>query len=98
MSDHPAVRSTGAPRSQIGGDHYSQYEHQPLAISIEWNLDGALYSALKYICRRSHKGSEVKDLKKACHFIALELECRHGITDIARRVADALGLDEGGDR
>jgi len=77
--------------SQIGGTHYSQFSHQPLPVSIEWGLDGALYSALKYICRHNDKGTPVRDLKKACHFIAMELELRYpDCVGIASRVAEAL--------
>jgi len=75
---------------QIGGTHYSRWHHQPVAVAQEWGLSGPLYSVLKYIARHPHKGTAVKDLKKACHFVALELEHAHGIQGIAERVAEAL--------
>lgn len=75
---------------QIGGTHYSRWHHQPVTVAHEWGLSGPLYSAIKYIARHKLKGAPVKNLKKACHFVALELEHAHGIPGIAERVADAL--------
>jgi len=96
-SDHPAVRidrekraAASRTRSQIGGDHYGRHDIQPLDVGYAWDLSGALYSTVKYICRHRSKGNPVGDLKKACHFIALELEKRHGLTGAADRVAQAL--------
>ena len=85
---------SGITRSQMGGDHYSSLDVQPLDVAYAWGLSGALYSSVKYIARHGRKGPPVPDLQKACHFIALEMEKVHGCKGMADRVAKALNGED----
>ncbi len=45
--------------------HYSRYSPQPIEVIEGWGLGFHLGNVLKYIVRAPHKGSEIRDLKKA---------------------------------
>lgn len=56
--------------SHYGGD--SVYE--AIKVIEAWHLNFALGSVLKYIRRAPHKGSELKDLRKARWYLSREIE------------------------
>ena len=58
---------------QIGGTHYQKFKIQPSKFITHNKLLFAEGSAIKYICRRAHKG-EVQDLEKAKHYIDMIIE------------------------
>lgn len=57
---------------QIGGNHYTKYEIQPIDIIDEYGLDFYRANAIKYILREKHNHSE--DIRKAIHYLELYLE------------------------
>tara|TARA_R110002020_G_scaffold348159_2_gene561835 strand:- start:1140 stop:1355 length:216 start_codon:yes stop_codon:yes gene_type:complete len=58
---------------QIGGKHYRTLKIQPSKFVVENKLLFPEGSAIKYICRHSHKGGK-EDLLKAIHFIEMIIE------------------------
>ena len=53
--------------------HYS-LGPQPVDVIDAWGLNYKLGNALKYIARCAHKGQKIKDLKKAIHYLEMEIE------------------------
>lgn len=53
---------------QVGGDHYSQYEYQPIQFFNEIPLDFNRANAIKYLARWKKKNG-VEDLKKAVQYL-----------------------------
>jgi len=45
--------------------HYNQSSIEPIDVIEAWKLTYHLGNVLKYIARAEHKGSTIKDLKKA---------------------------------
>lgn len=56
--------------------HYSHLNPQPIQVINHYNLNFNLGSALKYLARAEHKGSELQDLIKARDFLIFEKEYR----------------------
>ena len=53
--------------------HYTTSEIQPVEVIDAWNLNFNLGNTLKYICRHSHKGSPLQDLRKAQWYLSREI-------------------------
>jgi hypothetical protein len=58
---------------QVGGDHYSKLEIQPMQYSMANHLDACQHTIIKYITRFRDKGG-VLDLEKAKHTIDLLIQ------------------------
>ena len=58
---------------QIGGNHYMNFEIQPIEFIVKNNLGFLEGCIIKRICRYPYKGG-VEDLKKAKHEIDLLIE------------------------
>ena len=54
--------------------HYTHGVIEPIDVIESWNLNFALGSALKYICRCDHKGKRLEDLQKAAWYLNREIE------------------------
>ena len=64
-----------ATEIQVGGDHYAkQKEYQPAEVIQKLKLSWCKSNAIKYILRAGNKGPSTEDLKKAIHYLELELE------------------------
>ncbi len=64
--------------AQQGGDHYQGYI-QPVEYIHSNKLNFNEGNAIKYVTRNRRKGSAVGDLKKAIHYLQLELKLNHRI-------------------
>lgn len=58
---------------QIGGNHYKDFEIQPIEFIHKNNLGFEIGNVIKYVCRYKLKG-EIQDLEKAKHYIELLIE------------------------
>ena len=56
-----------------GPDHYTRLKPEPIDVIRAWDLPWCPANALKYIARYRNKGG-VEDLKKARHYLDLEIE------------------------
>lgn len=65
---------TKALETQVGGEHYTKYNIQPIEFSMANGLNACQHSAIKYIVRYKDKGTPRQDLEKAKHFIDLLIE------------------------
>jgi len=63
-----------ASDSQVGGDHYTKLEIQPMTYSMANGLNALQHTALKYITRYQDKGTPMQDLAKARHCIDMMVE------------------------
>ena len=59
---------------QVGGSHYKHFVIQPTEFSYKNKLNNIQSNVVKYICRYNLKGTPLKDLNKAKHFIDLLVE------------------------
>jgi hypothetical protein len=66
-----------ATQKQIGGSHYKDKGIQPLEYAYSNGLTPNLTNVVKYVTRE--KEDRVKDLRKAIHYIELELEMVYGV-------------------
>lgn len=66
-----------ATHKQIGGNHYKNYEIQPVEFAMKNNLNLCQANVVKYIVRYKDKGGR-EDLLKARHYIDLLLEYEYG--------------------
>jgi hypothetical protein len=62
-----------AHKRQVGGNHYSRYNVQPIDFIIDNNLDWCEANVVKYITRWRDKNG-IEDLRKAMHYIQLLIE------------------------
>jgi hypothetical protein len=62
-----------ARKRQVGGNHYSRYNIQPIDFIIDNNLDWCEANVVKYITRWRDKNG-VEDLRKAMHYIQLLID------------------------
>ena len=62
-----------AYKRQVGGNHYSRYNIQPIDFIIDNNLDWCEANVVKYITRWRDKNG-LEDLRKAMHYIQLLIE------------------------
>ena len=60
--------------TQVGGSHYKHFAIQPTEFSYKNKLNNIQSNVVKYICRYNLKGTPLKDLNKAKHFIDLLIE------------------------
>jgi len=63
-----------ASDTQVGGDHYTKLEIQPMTYSMANGLNALQHTALKYITRYQDKGTPLQDLAKARHCIDMMVE------------------------
>ena len=59
-------------KKQIAGNHYKDLAIEPIEYILSNNLSYCCGNAVKYITR--NKDSRVDDLKKAIHYLEMELE------------------------
>lgn len=62
-----------ALNTQVGGDHYKQFEIQPIEFCHRNKLGPIEANIIKYVCRHKFKDG-VKDLKKAMHYLNILLQ------------------------
>jgi len=62
-----------ARKRQVGGNHYSRYNIQPIDFIIDNNLDWCEANVVKYITRWRDKNG-VEDLRKDMHYIQLLID------------------------
>lgn len=63
--------------SQIGGNHYSKLNIQPVDYILENNLGYLEANVVKYITRHRDKNG-AEDIKKAIHYLEMILEKVYG--------------------
>ena len=54
--------------------HYTYSDIEPVEVVEAWKLGYCLGSVIKYICRAEHKGSELRDLRKAQWHLARRIK------------------------
>lgn len=59
---------------QVDGSHYKDYVIQPVEFCQKNQLNYCESNVVKYICRWNKKGTPLKDLQKAKHYIDLLIE------------------------
>ena len=70
----PSVPVSKSPLStQIGGNHYTKLEIQPMRYSMENGLDALQHTVIKYVTRFRDKNG-IEDLEKAKHCIDMLIE------------------------
>lgn len=74
-----AKAPTSCTQVQEGGNHYHQGSIQPIEYIHANQLNFFEGNAIKYVTRARRKGTPVEDLKKALHYIQLNLKLEHGI-------------------
>jgi len=87
---NPAV-TKGCLQVQEGGSHYHQGSIQPIEYIHANELNFFEGNAIKYVTRNRRKKSAVEDLKKAIHYIQLQLKLMHQID--SRIEYDAVSRD-----
>ena len=78
--------------AQQGGNHYQQGTIQPIEYIHANDLNFFEGNCIKYVTRARRKGSPVEDLKKALHYIQLQLKLEHDI-DSKIGYSDAVSGD-----
>lgn len=73
MSNMTAKQKTSPLNTQVGGNHYKQFEIQPVEFCQRNKLGFCESSVIKYISRWRDKGG-IDDLNKAKHFIDMLIE------------------------
>jgi hypothetical protein len=76
---------------QEGGSHYHQGTIQPIEYIHANDLNFFEGNAIKYVTRNRRKNSATEDLKKAIHYIQLQLKLMHSID--SRIEYDAVSRD-----
>jgi hypothetical protein len=61
---------------QVGGNHYKQFDIQPIEFITKNNIGFCEGNAIKYLCRHKDKNG-LEDLKKAKHYIDLLIELEY---------------------
>lgn len=54
--------------------HYQRYDPEPICTIEAWGLNFHLGNVIKYIVRAKHKGSELRDLKKALWYLQRHID------------------------
>jgi hypothetical protein len=67
-----------ARQTQVGGDHYSKMNIQPIDFITQNNLSFIQGNIIKYVCRYKDKNG-LQDLKKAQHYMNMLLEIEYGV-------------------
>jgi len=78
LNDQP-VSKKSCMQEQQGGTHYHQGTIQPIEYIHANDLNFFEGNAIKYVTRNRRKKSAVEDLKKAIHYIQLQLKLMHQI-------------------
>lgn len=60
-------------KQQVGGNHYSRLQYQPIVLAFKLNLNPAQFSMLKYLSRWENKNG-LEDLKKIKHYADIQKE------------------------
>jgi len=60
--------------TQIGGDHYTNMNIQPMEYSMANGLNACQHTIIKYVSRYKDKGTPLQDLTKAKHTIDMLIE------------------------
>lgn len=60
---------------QVGGDHYQQFDPQPVEVFTIWSIPYSEANAIKYLLRFRRKGG-IQDLEKAIHYCQLSIDGR----------------------
>jgi len=60
--------------TQIGGDHYTVMNIQPMEYSMANGLNACQHTIIKYVSRYKDKGTPLQDLTKAKHTIDMLIE------------------------
>ena len=61
---------------QIGGDHYKQFQIEPLEFLAKNRIPFCEGNIIKYVCRHRAKGG-LEDLKKARHYLEVLIEAEY---------------------
>lgn len=69
-----------ANETQVGGNHYKQFQYEPWDVILDWQLGYLDGNAVKYLSRWRHKNG-VQDLQKARHYIDKLIEVETGKQD-----------------
>ena len=65
---------------QVGGSHYKDMPIQPSYFSQVNKLSWCCGNAVKYACRqKGDTEKRIEDLRKAIHYLCLELEWEHDV-------------------
>ena len=78
VPEHPPNPQT-CLNEQVGGTHYHQGMIQPINYIHGNDLNFFEGNAIKYITRNRRKGTPVEDIKKAIHYLQLQLMLEHNI-------------------
>ena len=65
-----------ALEEQVGGNHYKNFEIEPLEFSARNQLGFCEGNVVKYVCRHRLKGG-IEDLKKAMHYLRVLMEVEY---------------------
>jgi Protein of unknwon function (DUF3310) len=88
------LSSPSALDLQVGGNHYKEFEIQPVEFCFRNNIPYLEATAIKYLCRWRNKGG-IQDLQKAKHFIDILIQMETLYADKLDDNAEPLqvGLD-----
>ncbi|WP_456325892.1 DUF3310 domain-containing protein [Desulfonauticus submarinus] len=64
-------------QTQVGGNHYRDFEIQPIEFIFKNNLGFIEGCIIKYLCRYKKKNG-IEDLKKARHYLDILIEYLEG--------------------
>ncbi len=67
----------GALNKQVGGDHYKQYQIQPVEFITYNNIGFLEGNIIKYVARHQDKNG-ADDIRKAMHYCELILALHYG--------------------
>lgn len=56
--------------------HYSRYDPEPITVIERWSFGFHLGNVVKYLARAQHKGTELRDLRKAAWYLARYIQVR----------------------
>ena len=76
---------------QVGGDHYSKHNIQPIDYIIANEMNFCEGNVIKYITRYKDKGGR-KDLEKAKHYIDLLIDDINAYELSERKYEEAMGI------
>jgi hypothetical protein len=65
-----------ALRRQVGGDHYKNFEIEPIEFIMANNIGYCEGNIIKYICRHAAKGG-IEDIDKVIHYAELLKELKY---------------------
>ena len=82
--DQEREEKVSALDMQIGGNHYVRFSIQPIVFTHCNGLNDIQSAVIWYMCRYNLKGSALKDLQKAKHFIDILIELE-GLDEIKNK-------------